>query len=75
MLCPRWQGSGVRLAIEPGQHAAASRALEKAYQGDLAAARRECWTVGAKLAVFFTDADRGAELWPDLAGEWQRMTA
>ena len=59
VLRPR--GSGVKLAIEPGQRAAAERALAKAYQGDLAGARRECWTmephesrVGSPLAALGT---------------------
>ena len=54
----------MKLAIEQGQHAAAGRALELAYQGDIAGARRECWTVAARQAVFAANPIRGAELWP-----------
>ena len=61
--------------IEPGQRAAAERALAKAYQEDIAGARRECWTVAAKMAVFALSPMRGAELWPDMLADWQRMTA
>ena len=65
----------MKLVIEYGQHLAAERALDRVYQGDLAGARAECWTRGAKLAVFASNPSRGAELWPDLVAEWQRMSA
>ena len=54
----------MKLVIEQGQHAAAGRALELAYQGDLAGARLQCRTVAARQAVFAANPIRGAELWP-----------
>lgn len=58
-----------------GQRHAADKALESVYQGDPDRARAACRTHGAKLAVFYADAARGLELWPELAGEWKRITA